>query len=186
MRIHFLAISLLAAAACADDPVEYSEPVSINLKAKSSDTVGGVVSDEKGITTESGNPYGAFVSDAQRELGRDPRRIDLSSASLTLGANSTGVTRLGEVFTGNVEVLFEMNDTNNTFPAAAGTIAADAGGGPITIDTVFDSGAPGSEDYEKMLSGSFKLVMRGPAGSDFETKGADADIQVTLTFVAYE
>ena len=118
-----LGISLvLCTGACGDDPVSYSAPVGINLKAKSADTVNGVVSDEKGIKTESGNPYGAFVNDARKQLGRDPGVIDVERVELFLGAGSTGVTALGEVFTGTVDVLFQMNDTNNSYPVAAGTI----------------------------------------------------------------
>jgi hypothetical protein len=189
MRTVILAYSLtmLAAAGCSDDPLRYSEPVSINLKAKSADTVQGVVSDDKGITTESSNPYGKFVTDARAQLGgHDPGSITLDGTSLLLGAGSTGVTRLGEIFTGDVEVLFEMNDTNNSFPAAAGTIAATDGGGPITLDSTFASSQVGSEDYTKLIAGSFKVSMRGPAAADFMTKGADADIQITLTFAAFE
>ena len=185
-RLIYVALGSFALAACGDDLVSYSEPVGINLKAKSSDTVNNVVTDEKGINTESGNPYGAFIADARRELGRDPGSIDVDEVTVFLGAGSTGVTRLGEVFTGNVEVLFQMNDTNNSFAAAAGPIAATDTGGPINLSSTFSSSGLASADYAKLLSGSFKVVMRGPAATDFMTKGADANIQVTLTFAAYE
>ncbi len=188
MRTSFaLAWTILAVAGCSDDALRYSEPVSINLKAKSADTVQGVVSDDKGITTESGNPYGKFVGDARDQLGgRDPGTIALEATTVLLGGGSTGVARLGEVFTGDVEVLFEMNDTGNSFPAAHGTIAATDGGGPIALAASFGSDGIGSADYAKLVGGSFKVVMRGPAAADFMTKGADADIQITLTFAAYE
>ncbi len=182
-----LTLGSLSLVACGgDDPVSYSAPVGINLKAKSSDTVNNVVTDEKGINTESGNPYGAFVTDARRELGRDPDQIDVEEVTVLLGAGSTGVTRLGEVFTGNVEILFIMNDTNNTYPVAAGTIAADATGGPLDLGSSFDAGAVPALDYDKLLGGNFKVVMRGPATTGFSTKGADANVQVTLTFAAFE
>ena len=185
-RLIYVALGSLALAACGDDPVSYSAPVGINLKAKSADTVNNVVTDEKGINTESGNPYGAFVSDARRELGRDPGSIDVDQVTVFLGAGSTGVTRLGEVFTGNVEVLFEMNDTNNSYPVAAGTIEAAATGGPLELGTSFNSDAVPDLDYAKLLGGSFKVIMRGPAATGFQSKGADADVQVTLTFAAFE
>lgn len=66
---------LVVLAACGDDPVSFSAPVGINLKAKSGDVSNNVVSDEKGITTESSNPYGAFVTDARAQIGRDPGSI---------------------------------------------------------------------------------------------------------------
>lgn len=185
-KLIYVTLGSLALAACGDDPVSYSEPVGITLKAKSSDTVNNVVTDDKGINTESGNPYGAFVSNARRELGRDPGSIDVEQVTVFLGAGSTGVTRLGEVFTGNVEVLFEMNDTNNSYPVAAGTIDAAATGGPLELGTSFDSDGVPDLDYAKLLGGSFKVIMRGPAATGFSAKGADADIQVTLTFAAFE
>lgn len=186
-RVRLAFVSALLLAACGDDPLRYSEPVGINLKAKSADTTGGVVSDEKGITTESSNPYGEFVADARAQLdGKDPSEIALEQLTLTLGAGSTGVTRLGEVFTGQVDVLFVMNDTDNTVPAGGGEIAATAAGGPAALTASFTSTTLGAADLAKVIGGNFKVVIRGPAGADFATKGADADLQLTLTFAAYE
>lgn len=187
MSIRLIGCTLLVilAVGCGDDPVSYSAPVAINLKAKSADTVNNVVSNEKGITTESGNPYGAFITDARRELGRDPGSIDIERVELLLGASSTGVTTLGEVFTGNVELLFQMNDSNNSYPAAAGTIDATTSSGPVSLDTTFDPAVPDA-DYAKLVGGGFKVVLRGDAAAGFSTKGADADLQVTFTFAAYE
>lgn len=175
-------------AACGgDDPIEYSEPVTINLKAKSSDLVNNAIDEDKGVTTESGNPYGAFVSNARRELGgADPSRIALEATTLTLGASSTGVLTLGEVFTGNVEVNFTVNDTNNTYPAAWRAFAATDGSGPIELTSGFSTDTLGSTDFTKLLGGSFKVGIRGPASATFGNANADADLQVTLTFTAFE
>ncbi len=190
-RIPYRSIGLCMIASfalgCGDDPVSYSAPVGINLKAKSDDTVAGVIDDEKGITTESGNPYGAFVSDARRELGgNDPSTIEVDRVDLFLGASSSGVTRLGEVFTGDVDLLFQMNDTNTSYPVATTTIAADASAGPTGFDVTFDGGAISDADYAKLLGGSFKVVIRGTAAAGFDAKGADADLQTTFTFAAFE
>jgi len=174
-------------AACGDDPTGYSSPVGINLKAKSGDVQSGVISDEKGITTESGNPYGAFVTDARAALGgADPARIEVDSATLVLGASSTGVLTLGEVFGGTVEVLFIMNDTNNTFAVGTAAIDATTSAGPVALDIGFASDGVLGDDWTKLLGGSFKVVVRGPAAAGFTTKGADADLQTTFTFAAYE
>jgi hypothetical protein len=182
-----LGISLaLCAGACGDDPVSYSAPVGINLKAKSSDTANGVVSNEKGINTESGNPYGAFVADARGKLGRDPGVIDVDRVELFLGAGSSGVTALGEVFTGTVDLLFQMNDTNNSYPVAAVSISAGTAAGPVAFDASFAEEDIPDADYVKLLNGSFKVIARGPAAAGFSTKGAEADLQVTLTFAAFE
>ncbi|CAN5859619.1 hypothetical protein BH11MYX3_BH11MYX3_05170 [soil metagenome] len=181
-----LALSATSLWACSDDPVSYSAPVGINLKAKSGDTMNGVVSNDKGITTESGNPYGAFITDAKAKLGgKDPSRIEIDKVVLLLGASSSGVTRLGEVFDGPVEVLFQVNDSNNSYPAATSLVPASTGSA-TEIATTFDSDALPEFDYLKLLGGGFKVVLRGPATAGFSTKGADADLQVTFTFAAFE
>ncbi len=180
-------ISLSLVACGGDDPIEFSQPVTINLKAKSADTVNNVVANDKSITSENSNPYGKFVGDARAALGGvAPTRISLAATSLTLGTASTGVVGLGEVFTGNVEILFTTNDTNNTYPAAAGPIAAADRSGPIALVSTFDTATVSDVDFAKLLGGSFKVGIRGPAGANFAGKGADADIQVTLTFAAYQ
>jgi hypothetical protein len=78
---------LVVAAACGSDPVNYSSPVGIELKAKSGDVSGTAISEQKDITTETGNPYSAFVNDATRMIGRDPARIEIDELTLTLGAS---------------------------------------------------------------------------------------------------
>jgi hypothetical protein len=170
--------------ACGDDPVSFSSPVGINLKAKSGDVANNAISDEKGITTESGNPYGAFVTEARKKLGQDPARIELDQLTLTLGAQSTGVTALEEVYTGDVDVAFIMNDTNNTYDA--GHVNNPHGVGPVDVDVVFDSAAVSDIDYAKLVGGSFKVVIRGPAAPAFASKGAEANLQLTFTFAAFE
>ncbi len=186
-RLSSVAVLALSLAACGSDPVSYSAPVGINLKAKSSDTMNGVVSNEKNITTESGNPYAKFITDAKAKLGgRDPSAIEIDKVELFLGASSTGVTRIGEVFDGPVEILFQVNDSNNSYPAATGLVPATTGPGPTEISTTFDSDTLPEFDYQKLLGGGFKVVLRGPAAAGFSTKGADADLQVTFTFSAFE
>lgn len=169
---------------CSDDPLSYSAPVGINLKAKSGDVSGTAVSDEKGINTESGNPYGEFVKDARDTLGRDPARVEVDAATLTLGAQSTGVVTLQEVFVGDVDVAFVIDDSNNTYDV--GHVIDPAGVGPVGIDINFESDAVSDADYGKVLSGSFKVVIRGTAAPDFDMKGAEADLQVSFTFAAFE
>src|SRR5438105_4095222 len=112
------ALPILALAACGSDPVNYSQPVGIELKAKSGDVNTAAVTESKEINTESGNPYGAFISTAETKLGgKAPSRIELSQLSLTLGGQSTGVSSLEQVVTGDVDVAFIVNNTNNTYDA---------------------------------------------------------------------
>ena len=138
-------IGLLAA--CGDDPVSYSAPVGINLKAESGEVNGTAISDEKDITSETGNPYGAFISDSRELIGGDPTRVELDSLTLTLGAQSTGVTALEQVYVGDVDVLFLMHESNNTYPAgrvAGGLSDRCTGRGPGGSGGVFTGSAAGS------------------------------------------
>jgi hypothetical protein len=179
---HLLALVILVAA-CGDDPVSYSAPVGINLKAKSGDVANTAISEDKAITTESGNPYGAFVNDAMAKLGHAPSRIEIDQATLLLGAQSTNVTRLEEVFTGVVDVAFVMNDTDNTYEV--GTVSNPMGTGPVELAIALDGADMAAQDFAKYLGGSFKVVARGTAAPGFAAKGAEATLQVTFTFAAF-
>jgi hypothetical protein len=157
----------------------------INLSAKSADVAQNAISNEKGIMSEAGNPYGAFITAARQALsGRDPSRIDIASLSLVLGANSTGVTKLEEVFTGTVDVLFVMSGSSNTYPA--GTAMNPTGTGPVMMTVSFAYASIAQQDLPELRSGNFKVVIRGSAATGFSTKGATADLQLTFTFAAFE
>jgi hypothetical protein len=180
------AITALSLAACGDDPVNYSAPVGIELKAKSGDVMNAAINENKGITTESGNPYGAFITDAMNRLGgRDPSHIELDKLTLTLGGQSTNVASLDQVMTGDVAVSFLTNDTNNTF--VAGHFTSPTGVGPVDASSItFDWSQVGAPDVAKMLGGSFKVVITAPAAAGYDTKGAEASLELTFTFTAFE
>ena len=178
-------LAVLVLAACGDDPVNYSAPVGIELKVKSGEvTATNALTPDKSITTESGNPYGAFIAEAERTIGHDPSDIELEKVTITLGAQSTNVTSLEQVMTGDVYVSFLMNDTNNTYvaahwPSPTGMISAD---GHVS----FEYAMLGSQDVDKFLGGSFKVALNAPAAAEFSTKGAEAVLQLTFTFSAFE
>lgn len=183
MKTPLLAVVVLAA--CGDDPVNYSAPVGIELKAKSGDVTGNAINEDKGITTESGNPYGAFVTDARAKLGKDPSSVEVDKVTLTLNvAKSTNVSAMEQVITGDVAVQFIMNDTNNPFTVAH--FASPTGVGPVDGHVAFDPSAVGPADFTKLLGGSFKVAMAAPPATDFATKGAEASLTVTFTFTAFE
>jgi hypothetical protein len=177
--------TLILVTACGTDPVNYSAPVGIELHAKSGDVAMSVVTEQKDITTESGNPYGAFVNDATAKLGgKAPSRIELDKLTLTLGAQSTGVTSLDQVLSGDVDVAFLVNTSNNTYDA--GHIMNPTGVGPDAVAPSFQWSMVAAQDVAQMQNGSFKVVLRGPAAADFTTKGADATLQLTFTFTAFQ
>jgi len=176
--------SLLVLGACGSDPVSYSAPVGIELHAKSGDVTQSVVTEQKDITTESGNPYGAFVNDAKAKLGgKDPTRIEIDKLTITLGAQSTGVSTLDQVLSGDVDVAFLANSSNNTYDA--GHVMNPTTAGPVALDPDFEWTTVAAQDLPQMLGGSFKVVLRSPAATDFTTKGADATLQLTFTFTAF-
>jgi hypothetical protein len=183
MKTSLLPLVLLAA--CGDDPVNYSAPVGIELKAKSGDVANNAVNEEKGITTESGNPYGAFITDAKAKLGHDPSAIELDKVTLTLNiAKSTNVSAIEQAITGNTTVQFVMNDTNDPFTAAH--FASPTGVGPVDGTVDFDWSQVGGDNVAKMMAGSFKVAMAAMPATDFATKGAEASLTVTFTFTAFE
>lgn len=181
---HLVSLGLLAVAACGSDPVSYSAPVGITLKAKSGDVTGTTITEDKAITTETSNPYGTFVTDARTTLGRDPQRIEVDHLTLTLGAQSTGVIALDEVFTGPVDVSMIMNDTGNTY--VIGSVTDPRGTGPVDVTVTLDGASVAPQDFTRYLTGSFKVVARGSAAAMFASKGAEATLQLTFTYAAFE
>ena len=178
----------LALAACGgdDEPVSHSAPVGIDLKADSDKVVGTNVTDNKNITTESGNPYGAFVNEAQNVLGVAPGRIEVDGVSLLMGAMSTGVSALNEIFNGRLDVMFQMGTSNDTIPVAHAMIDADTmGRGPVDLTVDFDSASLSPANLTDMVMGNFKVVYSGVVVTGYDALGAKADLQITFTFEAF-
>jgi hypothetical protein len=181
-----LAICVLGVAACGDDPVSHSDPVGLSLSIASGDVDAGMVLDEKNINTESGNPFGAFVSAAEDALGGPPGRIAVDDATLAIAAGSTGVVALEDVFTGALAVSFVTIGSETLYPVVATTIAAGAGAGPLALDVEFDSDDMPEADYADLVGGNFKVVLTGAATPGFETASADAQLDLVLAFTAFE
>jgi hypothetical protein len=178
---------ILHLAACGGDPISHSEPVGIELKAESGKVVGGVVTDEKNINTESGNPFGAFVSNARDALGKaDPGSIEITEVTMLLGGTSTGVASIGDIFDGRVDVQFELDTSNDTLQVAHATIDSTTGAGPIPFDVDYDPATLSQANFEQLLAGSFKVIYRGPVQPDFAARNAKGDLQLTFTFEAFE
>lgn len=182
----FLATTL--GCACSDDdPVSHSAPIGLTLSAKSDDVQGdGTITDDKNITTESGNPWGKFVDDAEAELGGAPGSIELVELTLLLGADSDGVTELREIFDGTVDVQFELEDTGNFYSVASANIDADTEGREVSFERLFDYEEFDGAEVDALLAGSFKVLLGGPAAAGFADANADADMQLTLVFEAFE
>ena len=183
-----LGFSALSIMACGgDDPVSVSAPIGINLKAEEGDVKdNNVINVEKGISTESGNPWGAFMKDVDDQLGGPAGDIALEKVELSLAASSVGVTSLSEVFDGLIEIQFVMNDSGNFFTVASATVDADTTGRTIALDSSFDYLDYQGVDLDKLDSGSFKVVLGAPAEAGFMALKAKAELQITFSFAAYE
>jgi hypothetical protein len=178
-------IALVLLAACGDDPVNFSDDIGIEVKTKSGDAMDNAITEEKSITTESSNPYGAFITEAKNRLGHDPSNIVLEKLTITLGGQSTGVTALEQVMTGDVYVKFVVNDTNNTL--MVGHFASPTGPGPFEGHPSFDMLEDATDtDRPKIIGGGFKVVLNATPATDFANKGAEASLQLTFTFSAFE
>jgi hypothetical protein len=176
-------LAVLATACGAEDPVTYSAPVGISLDVRSGDVAGDAIRVDKNVTTESNNPYGAFVNGAVKALGGNPSRIGVSSATLALEPSSTGVTTLEQVFTATTRLSFEPNGTTSLYPAAS--VALPTGAGPVPMQVSFDSTSMTPADYDALVGGNFKVVLTGTPAAGFGSATATARLQAVLTFVAY-
>lgn len=183
----YLIASFLLAAACGDDPVTYSEPVGLTMQASSGDIADGRIEEEKNINTESGNPYGAFVANAEAELGHAPSDIVVEGVTLELDlAASNNIDALGLLFAGDTDVTFVTNSSGATYPVAIHTFEATDPAGPIDFHVHFDSDTLTDADYTELVGGNFKVVLSGPAAPGFAALNADADMSLVLTFIAYD
>jgi len=168
--------------ACGDDVVNYSAPVGINEKLRSTDVgAGNAVLLSKSINTEQGNPYGAFVNAATQTLGRAPSRIVVTYLSLELLETSTGVTNLNEVFTGQVAIGFDLDGI--VYPV--GTVTNPAGVG-VPMAVTFDSASLGPVAYADLVGGGFPVVVSGTATPTFAGGSFTADLKATFGFMAYK
>lgn len=112
-------------------------------------------------------------------------RLELDKLSLTLnGAGSTNVSNLSEIMSGDCVVQFVMNDTNDTL--VAGHFMNPTGVGPVDGSVSFDWDQVGAQNVAKFIGGSFKVVLVAPAATTWAGKGADAALQLTFTFTAFE
>lgn len=183
MKIHvsFVAAAALLLCACGG-PVSTSQPITLSNTAAAGDVVSGVLTWDKGMSNDSGTPYANFIGAARQQLGgKDPSRIELSSASLFLGGQSQGVTGLEQVFSDRVDMLFQTS--HGTYPAAHADHVS--GAGPETFSVDFDWNGVSPTDRTDLLDGNFKVVLRGTAVSGFASSSDKADLQTTLGFKAY-
>ena len=84
----------------------------------------------------------------------------------------------------DIDVALLVNNSNNTYDA--GHVTNPTGIGPVDMNPTFDWSTVAPLDRSEIINGSFKVVLRGPAASGFSAQGANAVLQTTFTFTAFE
>ena len=117
------------------------------------------------------------------EIGR--RALERVKA-MTQEERTEGVTELSEIWNGAVDVQFEIDDTKNIFAVGNAVIDDNVSGRSVEFDPTFDFSLLNTADVDKLLNGSFKVMIGGPVAAPFDSKGAEAEFQLTFEFSAYE
>lgn len=180
---HHTALVLTVLAGCGDDlaanTVGFSGPVNISVdKFKDGDVRNDAFDADKSISTESGNPYGAFLQQARGALGRAPAAVLVERVTLTLGRDTTGVTSF-EQFLGGPLVVYLASAAATVI---VGTVSQPTGAGPVevSITATRDTLAPINAE---LVQGSFKVGLRVPAAAG-RPRSFDAKISTVLYFRA--
>jgi hypothetical protein len=180
-----LALTVAALSGCGDDTtggantVNYSGPVTINVdKFKDGDVRNEAFDSDKSVSTESGNPYGAFLQTARGVLGRPPAAVLVDRVTLTIGRDTRGVTAF-EQFLGGPLTLYLASSQSTV---NIGTVAQPRGAGPVEVQITAtrDTLAPINNE---LTQGSFKVGIRVPAAAG-RPRSFDAKIATVLYFRA--
>lgn len=157
----------------------YSGPVNLRLdKFKDGDVRNESFDADRSITEESGNPYAVFLRDAQASLGRAPAAVVIDRITLTLAADTRGITGFEQMFAG-VGVLYLATPS---VTVNVGTVIAPQGAGPLDVTLSAGRTELGPIEFA-LLAGSFKVGLRIPA-SPSRPRSFDAKVSATLYFRA--
>lgn len=180
-----LGLLLAALSSCSDgtnggaNTVNYSGPVTINVdKFKDGDVRNEAFDSDRSVSTESGNPYGAFQQQARAVLGRPPAAVVVDRVTLTLGADARGVTAFEQFLGGPLTLYLASSQTT----VNVGTVAQPRGAGPVEVQITAtrDTLAPIQND---LTQGSFKVGIRVPAAAG-RPRSFDAKVATVLYFRA--
>jgi len=184
LPLPLLLVALAGCGAEADGPnapntAAYSGPVNVRLdKFKDGDVRNEAFDADKSINTESGNPYGVFLQDARRALGRDPAAVVVDRVTFTMGSDTRGVTAFEQVFTGSLVVYLASSTTTVNVgsadnPTGAGPVEVNVNATRATLDPI----------QRDLLNGSFKLGIRVPAAPG-RPRSFDVKVATTVYFRA--
>ena len=179
------AAAALALSACGGKSVS-SGPIGVGITAEPGDVQNGVLTQDKGIGSTSGNPYHDWIVSAEGQLGnKAPARLDINGLTLGLGASSQGVTTLEQVFgKGEVDVLLKIDPSSLSY--AVGHANDLTGAGPADFSVDFKPDQLPASDLQALINGQAHVVIRGPAAAGFASSGAKADLELRFIFQASE
>ena len=176
-----ISLSALAGAACGNDPSH----VTLGLDVEYSNGGHGILFASKPMASEEGDPYGAFIDDARKRLGKEPSRIGIDGLSVTLVGGSDEARALEDVFVGTLEVSFIGRGPGWPAPLyPVGSVSRPTGEGPVALDVAFDADTFASEQADWLRTGDFTVSLRSPYPDDFH--GGSADVQLTFILAALE
>ncbi len=174
----------LPAIGCTDpDHPDYTAKVELTMQARA-DADGKRVGAQRDISSQDGNPYLSFLTNAQIRLEREPARIDIESVKMSLGGTASGVANLGEVFRGPTEALLIL-DTSGTPTVAAQTEIGEIALDEITFTTDFPDDISGAR-LDLLRAGGFPVSIRGEVAPGFAERAVAAPLTVAITFSAYK
>lgn len=178
----------LAVAGCGDasndggggTTLSHSGPVNIRLdKFKHDEVRNNAFDSDKSVTSESGNPYGAFLQAARTALGAQfnpdtsGAAVVVDRVTLTIDQDTRGVTAFEQVLGGPLTVYLASSSTTVNI----GSVAQPTGAGPVEV-TLSATRADLEPIRRDLLAGSFKVGIRVPAAP---MRPANFDMRVATT-----
>lgn len=184
LPIVLMSVGLLSIG-CGPDAVV--EDIGINIGFNIGNVAqGDPIESEKNISTEQGNPYGAFLEEIRNELNDDTPFIQLDTVSITLEGDGVH-NNFEDIFEGTLELLIVDESAGTT--TAVATVENPTGAGPVELTVLGEPVVDGGEFDEDLFqatlnAGSFKIKLEGTAAAN--AANADVNIVTTLGFSAFK
>lgn len=183
VQVLVLGLMVAGASACGEDPSNVSDQIGIKLSLKEGDVTGSTVETRKNISTETSNPYAAFLEAVKAEYGdQTPSEIRVEKVVLQLVDAKDDVAVLEDLFNGKVEVFLAPDDAAVGY--IVGTIDSPTGSGPHDMERATEAGDL-VNFLDTMLAGSFRVGIRGSTPRSANDKFT-GELTATLSFAAYE
>lgn len=146
----------------------------------------GTVSKDENISTESGNPWGAFARAAKDECGGDPVAFEVLTTTMSLDVDgSDNVAAFEDVISGAATVYF-LSTSGSDATATRADVASAAtvtGIGPVTM-SVGASRTALEPLLDRLVGGDFHVGLRA-ATALTDDDDFSMDVQIALSARAF-